>query len=395
MTASPVLTRAFLVVAAGVLLCQSAPVFAAPPEVDAEVAVWLFERAKVLEQKGNLEVAEQLLIESLEKDGEGVNASRARELLRDIQARRKKQVAPQPPPSTKDPNKTDEPKPVFERDVEIHTGRRALLFSAGTLGFTTGLALAGPEDGQGRVDSLAVGLGVIGAAGFSAAGYWLHSRFPLSHTQGRAVLAGSLWGGTAFGLLGDVVTGTDDTSANAIVISSAIGQLVGGVGGAFYGLKMDPSLSDLALINSAGLYGTVLGTMVAATIAPPEGEACTLQAAVGAVAGLGVGGLLSQRFEVSPARLRWIDLGVFAGAALPWALVYPVIADRGQESDEQIAGGLSLATMIGGGAVMWFLTREKGPLEDFATEVSQATRWIPTPKRTPLGGFSLFWQGRF
>ena len=71
------------------------------------------------------------------------------------------------------------------------------------------------------------------------------------------------------------MTGTDDTSANAIVISSAIGQLVGGVGGAFYGLKMDPSLSDLALINSAGLYGTVLGTMVAATIAPPEGEAYT------------------------------------------------------------------------------------------------------------------------
>ena len=356
----------------------------------------------VLVEKGELDGAEQLLRESLAKDSGGVNAGRARSLLAEVKS--KKRTRAQNSSQSEDKTNPEDGGQVAANggasdaslDSENPSSRRALMFAGGALGFTTGLALAGPEDEFGRVRPLAVGLAVLGAASFAAGGYLLDKKLELSGSESRLVLSASLWGGFTFGLMGDVVTGTDDTTANAIFISSAIGQIAGGVGGYFYASHFHPSLYDVSLINSGGLYGSMFGLLLATGIGPPEGEAYTLQTALGSFAGLAIGAFASQHLTIPRKRMRWVDAGVLVGAALPWALIYPVLSDRSKNSDERILGGISLISMVGGGAAMIYLTREGGLLEGLGSPSAAVSKWIPVPRTTRLGdGFALDWSGRF
>jgi hypothetical protein len=78
---------------------------------------------------------------------------------------------------------------------------------------------------------------------------------------------------------------------------------------------------------------------------------------IGSTLGLTTGLLLSRYADASRRRMLFVDLGALAGAAVPWALIYPLISDDQTNNDEQAAGLISTLTLGGGAVVAWLLTR--------------------------------------
>ena len=252
-----------------------------------------------------------------------------------------------------------------DRDVgPSAAGRRVVMaFSAGA-GLIAGLAIAGPEsettndfgETTTEVGGGAVLAGLLGAGVGFAGSWWLTDRYPVTTGQSVAIASGASWGTLDLALFGDAVTGAD-SDPNDVWKFAAVGGLLGLGAGTLYAARLDPSEEDLVFVNSLGALGTGAGLLVGVGIQPPEREAYSINALVGSLGGLGIGVALADAAAVSSRRMLYIDLGAAAGAALPWALLYPLIKDDGTEDDEQAAGWLSALTLGGGAIAAWYLTR--------------------------------------
>jgi hypothetical protein len=131
----------------------------------------------------------------------------------------------------------------------------------------------------------------------------------------------------------------------------------------------------VAVANSLAAYGAALGLGIAAGMDPPESEAFSINALVGASAGIAAGVLLAPRLELSRRRTLFLDLGAAAGAAASWGLLYPLISDDTSHNDEQVAGWLSTVSISGGVVVAWLLTRDM----DDRGESLASRRGLPAP----------------
>jgi hypothetical protein len=188
------------------------------------------------------------------------------------------------------------------------------------------------------------------------AAWWITRRRDLTPGQGQAIISGGTWGTYTIAMLGDSFSGVDTSSTNDIFKAMAIGGALG-LGGGYLWSRSKPSEADVSLTNSLGAYGSVAGLQLGAIIQPPESEAYTINAAVGAAGGLALGLFASSRVEISRRRMLRIDLGTLAGAAVAWAVVYPALADDTTNDDEQAAGVISLGTMVAGAYLGWRFTR--------------------------------------
>jgi len=274
-------------------------------------------------------------------------------------------------------------------------GRRIVMaFSAGA-GLIAGLAIAGPEsettnefgETTSEVSGGAVLAGLLGAAAGFGTAWWLTDRYPVNTGQSVAIASGSTWGTIELALFGDAVTGAD-SDPNDVWKFAAAGGLLGLGAGAWYAARFDPAEEDLVFVNSLGAIGASGGLLVGVGIQPPEREAYSINTLVGSLAGLGVGLALSDAVQVSSRRMLYVDLAAAAGAAVPWALLYPLIKDDDSENDEQAAGWLSALTLGGGAITGWLLTRSMD--EDGAE--AQAARDAPPPalvERAAAGTWEL------
>jgi hypothetical protein len=186
--------------------------------------------------------------------------------------------------------------------------------------------------------------------------WWLTRRMELTPGQGQAILSGGTWGTYTIALLGDAFSGVDTSSTNDIFKSMSIGGALG-LGAGYLWSRSKPSEADVSLVNSFGAYATVAGLELGAVMQPPESEAYSINAAIGAGGGLAIGLLAASKWEVSRRRMLRIDLGVLGGAAAAWAVIYPALADDTTNDDEQAAGLISLVTMTAGGYLGWRFTR--------------------------------------
>jgi hypothetical protein len=373
----------------------AAPVVAAPgglvpdprdpvdPALDEQVAAGLHARGVDRYGAGDYVAAKRLFVESLQRAPGGPTSIESLRMLRttnqklglrDLEDGRPGHVSTEPGPteptpvvepspstststSTPDGAWAGEPRP----EVVVRDGTEgALAVYAGAAGLAVGLALAGPEGDDGSIGGGAAFAGALGAAAGVAGALWADRRWDPSSGQRTAVVTAGVLGGVAGGALADVVTGEEAdgfrTDPDDLYRGAALGTVLGAAGGVLWARAADPSPGDVALVGSLGSYGAGLGLLIGGAMDPPQTEAYTLNAALGAALGAGGGVLLGRTAETTRRRMAWIDLGAAAGAALPWVLIYPLAADDGRD-DEQLVSGIACATLALGAAAAWWLTR--------------------------------------
>ena len=386
-----------LLISARAAVAQEGDAAVADPqaEIDDAVAAALYERGRSLFGSGDWNNAKLMFIESLERSPTGAVADNALAMLRS--ANEKMGVAlddgaphsgdggdePLDPyadggddPIDPYADGGDEPIDPYADDpigpgpdviapgeddkltaTDIRKARRTLYLWGGVVGFTAGLAIAGPTDEFDNIGGGALLAGIVGGAAGVGAAYYLTRDREVSRGQANGIGLAGVWGATTFGLLADVFTGTTDTTTNQIYKGVALGGLVGTGAGVLYAKRVDPSVGDVAVTNSLMMYGTAGGLLLGVAMDPAESEAYSLNAVFGAVAGLGVGLWASSKIETSSKRMLRVDLGAVAGAAIPWVLLYPLVSDGDSNNDEQAIGFLSTATLAGGAILAYYLTR--------------------------------------
>ncbi len=241
-------------------------------------------------------------------------------------------------------------------------GRAGRVFIAhGALqGFLAGMAVLGPyqedevtgELGDLRGGAVALGLLSAGATGYLS--YYLADKQSLTETQGNVIASAGFWGMYNGAHLGNLFGGAD-SDGNDIYTGMAITGLLGTGVGYWFAKEKNPTEGALAFTNSMTLYGTTGGLLFGVALDPPRGDAYSLNAVLGSVAGLGVA-YYADGQRPTRKRMLKVDLGAGIGAVAPWILVYPFMADSNSSSDEQTAGLLSVIGLVGGAYGMWRYT---------------------------------------
>ncbi len=343
------------------------PSTATPPpppaqdDVGPAVAAALLDRARALTAMGELDAARQLASEAAAGDPAGPTGAAARALVDELDGRLGRTPPPvvdvppppvvevAPPPVVEPPPVVDQPPPSSNRRA-----RTAAAVYGALGGAALGLGLAGTDNntGAGVLGGAAVG----GLAGFYVArrGAW---ELPRAHQLG----AGVVWGGAAGALFADVVTGTTGTTEDDIAAGAGLGALGGAVVGALAGADPRLTSGDMALVDSLAAWGLIGGLTTAVAIDPPEGEAYSLNAALGIAVGYAVGQVAARRVDISGRRLLRVNAVALLGAAVP-ILIWRATDDSTDltadaSSGAQAAGLLATVGLVGGAYLGFRWTR--------------------------------------
>ncbi len=336
-----------------------APPPATPPstppvdDVDVAVATALLDRARALVAAGDRVNARLLATEAAARGGDRPVGDEARSLVAELD----RALAPIEPPPAPPPVEIVPPPPPPLEDLDgpprlpaPATGRSPRLLGAyGAVGGAAlGVALAGTEGDQTLVAAL--GGAAIGGLG----GFYVARSQRWTPARAHVVGAGVLWGAVAGGAFADVVTGVEGTTEDDV----AVGTALGAIGGALVGSlgSRDPALTsdDAALIHSVSLWGLVAGFTTGVAIDPPEGEAYSLNAAIGVAAGQVVGHIAARRAEVSGRRLLRINGLALLGAGVPLLLWQATENDGDVTVGSRRPWGLLATAGLVGGAYLGF-----------------------------------------
>jgi len=388
-----------------------------PGVIGEQVAAALYNRGMALFELGDVASAKKLFVESLERSPSGSRAADALGMLRkcneklgiqDLDAGRPAaggaSDAPLDPyatggdpgadgpvdpyanpdgpvdpyavdPGVGDPGLGDpgvggfiEPPEGQPKDT-MGQARTELMVSGGLVGFMTGLALTGPletdEDGNtGDVTGAAIPVALALAGGGIYLGSYLAKKY--DRGGGKALSAGAVWGMYNFAHIGNVFTG-EETNGNDIYRSMALGGLAGGGLAHLYVRKFEPTEGEVAVVNSGSLIGTGAGLMLGVAMDPPRGDAYSINATLGSLAGIGAGIYFRDDLVATPKRMVMVNLGALGGALVPWVFVYPFL-DGQDGGDYQTAGFLSALSMGGGAYLAWRFTKDEVPADDVLQE---------------------------
>jgi hypothetical protein len=399
--------------------------YGAAPEVpiNEAIASSLVDRGQVLFDQGDFEGAKQLFAEALERSPEGPSSAKALEMLRSSNARLgldrddgrpgvggastepldpyatvEEPLDPYADPKDGMADPTRQPQPDTPPEVDIpdtdepntQPSRGLMAWGAG-YGFMLGMAIGGPLDENDDLRGGALLVGLVGAGAGIGGAYLGSRRWAMSRGQVAAIASAGNWVGLNAAFVGDLVTDTG-TDTNDIYKSIAVGGALGLGTGILYARAYEPDEGDIAFTNSLGTYGLASGLMLGVAMSPPRSEAYSINSMVGSIGGVAAGLLLSPRVDMSRRRTLRIDLGAGLGLASTWALFYPLIEDGDTNNDEQLAGGLSVLTMWGGAALMYYLTRDLDEPAGAGEELEVAERHPAPPglvRRGADGGWSL------
>jgi hypothetical protein len=326
---------------------------ATPPvvdDIDAQVAAGLLARARELRSSGELVAARELASEAADRDPAGATGAAARALMDEIdEERRAKMPAFEPAPEGRmlagapPPSPAGPVAPAIEAPAPARArrGGRAWMAGYGAIGGAAiGLGVAGTDE-----DAAAGAIG--GAAVGGITGYYLARRGDWTATRAHHVGAGVLWGAAAGAAFADVVTGTTGSTEDDIAAGAGIGAIGGAVIAGALATGDRLSADAAALVHSVTAWGLLGGLSTAVAIDPPEGEAYSLNAAIGIAAGYTVGQLAARRTELSSRRLARVNALALLGAGVPLA-IWRATDDSAAITDE------------GGGGSAWGLAATAG-----------------------------------
>ncbi len=336
----------------------------ADPILAEQIAQQLVGRAQeLLDAKIWLD-AKQLAVEALVESPKGGSAEHAKYIIKLVnQQLGIKEEAPPPPPKPPVADTTPFDDSTKHQDVPqqpeggTRSPRTAATVHAAIAGGLLGATIGSLFD----TDSPAKGAVPVGAVFALGAGWFVPKLFDRWHwdeAQVRTVGAGSVWGGVVGGLFADVVTGANggDTSAPGILVGATIGSTLGVLGSSSLASDHKFTRGDVALVDTLAGIGTAGGLTLGMLMQPAQGEAYSLNAAIGATAGVIAGYVAAPQTNTTPGRMLRVA-GVSAiGGAVPF-LLYAAIHDSSTDSDERIVGALSTAGLVGGAWLGFYLTR--------------------------------------
>jgi hypothetical protein len=114
---------------------------------------------------------------------------------------------------------------------------------------------------------------------------------------------------------------------------------------------------DVALVDTLAGIGTAGGLTIGMLMQPAQREAYSLNAALGATAGVIVGYIAAPQTNTTERRMVRVAGLTLAGGAVPF-LLYAGIHDKHGTWDERLTGGLSSLGLIGGAWLGFYLTRD-------------------------------------
>ena len=333
------------------------------------VAAALVQRAQQLADARVFLDAKQLAVEALVKSPTGAAAEQARALIKTIN-QQLGIAAPEPPTEPVDLTPIEDPTthrgPPVEPEPERPERARRL-----TSGVHSALyvGLIGTTIGSWFSDNEPAGAIPVGIASGVAAGIVLPrliDKLKWNEAQVRTAGAGTIWGGVVGGLFGDIAKKTG-TTAREVLVGASIGATVGGIGGALLARDNRYTPGDLALVDTFAGIGAVGGLTLGMVMQPAEGEAYSLNSALGAAGGVIVGLIAGPQTNTTPRRMaRVAGLSAIGGAA-PF-LLYAAIYDRNADSDERLVGALSTVGLVAGAYIGFRLTREMDVGQDVMTK---------------------------
>ncbi len=373
-------------------LAQAGPELPGPPSpgtIGEQVASALYDRGMLVFELGDIASAKKLFAESLERSPKGTRAADALGMLRrcneklglqDLDAGRPATGGPAEvpldpyaggsgstdipldpyavTPGAVDPNAAGAgevpPNPTVRHDTNA---RSDLMITGGLWGFLTGLGVTGPIDDEGNLSGASIPVGLALGGGGIYLGYYLGDKF--DRAKGKTISSGALWGMYNFAHFGNLVTGSD-TTGNDVYKSMALGGLAGGGLGYWYANAYSPTEGNIAVTNTFSLLGTGVGLMLGVAMDPPRGDAYSLNATLGSMAGIGAGIYFQDDLQATEKRMTMVNLGAIACAAAPWILVYPFL-DNDDNGARRTTGFLSTLTMAGGAYLAWYLTDNDEP----------------------------------
>jgi hypothetical protein len=367
---------------------------AAARELDEAVAASLVERAQLLIDQRAYADARQLAVEALVRSPDGPSAPAARALL--ASANRQLGIAehdatpaavtggpPPHPDGTVDPYDDGAATPALRDRPD--SGRPLMTMIGAGTGALAGMALGGLLTGDDAV-GLAIG-GLGGAVAGGIAGDRYADRTRMGRARARTVGSGATWGAVSLGFFADVVD-LDGTTTTEVALGASLGALGGGALGAVVAGRHQPTLGDVALVDSFAAWGVTGGLTLGLVMQPFEAEGYSLNVALGSAAGAAVGILAARRTELPVDRVVRVNLWAFGGAAAPW-LVYALAADDTTNDDEQWVGLFSSLGLAGGAIVGFQLTRgwRSGP--DAATDAPAALVRRGSDGAWSMGGLAV------
>ena len=339
------------------------------PVLAEQVAEQLVARAQELFDAKMFVDAKQLAVEALVESDKGPAAQHAQFLI--AQVNQQLGIRETTPPSlTPKPTETKPAKvdatpiqdPTLRVDAtpapeggEHHDGHIAAAVHAGLAGGLLGAAIGSWFDSNNPAAG-AVPMGIVGGA--VAALFVPRLLRSWDEAKVRTVGSGTLWGGAIGGLFSEIVLGSNDRSPSGggILVGASLGAAAGGVGGWLLTRSRPLTRGDVALVDTMAGIGTVGGLTLGMLMQPAQTEAYSLNAMLGAMAGVTVGLIAAPQTNTTPRRMLRVAGLAAAGGVAPF-LLYAAINDSSTDSDERLAGALSTLGLVGGAWLGFYLTR--------------------------------------
>lgn len=340
------------------------------PVLAEQVAEQLVARAQELFDAKMFVDAKQLAVEALVESDKGPAAQHAQFLI--AQVNQQLGIRETTPPSSTPPKPTEtKPAKVDNTPIqdptlrvdatpapeggEHHDGRIAAAVHAGLAGGLLGAAIGSWFDSNNPAAG-AVPMGIVGGA--VAALFVPRLVRSWDEAKVRTVGSGTVWGGAVGGLFSEIVLGSNDRSPSGggILVGAALGAAAGGVGGWLLTRERPLTRGDVALVDTMAGIGTVGGLTLGMLMQPAQTEAYSLNAMLGAMAGVTVGLIAAPQTNTTPRRMLRVAGLAAAGGVAPF-LLYAAINDSSTNSDERLTGALSTLGLVGGAWLGFYLTR--------------------------------------
>lgn len=325
-----------------------------------EVAESLVVRAQELYDARVFVDAKQLAVEALVASPKGKAAEHAKFLIASINNQLGIVDGGERPAETKvelTPIAPVPPAPVIAPQAEAQ-GNPAVLAArvhgglyAGLIGTTIG-SFFSKDTPVGGAIPVGIVMGVVGGLYLPR----VTEQLGWNEAQIRTAGAGSVWTGVVGGLIADAVK-ISGTTAREVLVGSSIGSTVGLLAGAGLATRNNYTAGDIALVDTLTGIGVFGGFTIGMLMQPVESEAYSVNAVLGAAAGIVVGLVAAPNTNTTPRRMLRVAGLAAAGGAAPF-LLYAGIHTNDSTNDERVTGLLSTVGLVVGAYVGLRLTRD-------------------------------------
>jgi hypothetical protein len=176
------------------------------------------------------------------------------------------------------------------------------------MGFLIPAGTTQPEE-----PAIPVSMGMLGLGVGVGGAYLLDKHYELDRGHAMAVFTGE-WMGLLNGYMASAITEPRDYRGHYRYM--LMGTLLGGGAGALAGHYLDISSGDMALINTGGLWGGILGLSSFVFVPPEDDQGGIIRTVAAMDLGMAIAAAIGTKWKLSRKRMAVINMSSVAGAGL-------------------------------------------------------------------------------